>query len=251
MSPDCDPQRLSQISTAWTLLARASGPPDDPQARAWAALIDRYHEAAYRYLAAIARDPDVAAELFQEFAVKFLRGDFGRADRTRGRFRDYLKTSLRHLVAAHRRGPATRPGPALEHPSEIADARADEAGEPDEEFLTAWRKALLDRAWQALEAGQRDGGAPYFVALRAHTDRPELTSAQLAEHLTATLGPAEAFTDAGVRKLLQRAREAFTDLLVEEVAGSVPTRDRDRLERELIDLGFHGYCRRALERWAP
>jgi DNA-directed RNA polymerase specialized sigma24 family protein len=246
-----DAQRLSQISTAWTLLARARGRSDDPEARAWAALIERYHEAAYRYLAAIVRDPDVAAELFQEFAVKFLRGDFGRADRARGRFRDYFKTSLRHLVSAHHRGRATRPGPALEHPSAIADPREDDTDGSDEEFLTAWRKALLDRAWRALEVGQHDGGAPYFVALRAHTDRPDLTSAQLAEHLTATLGPAEAFTDAGVRKLLQRAREAFTDLLVEEVAGSVPTRDRDRLEQELIDLGFHGYCRRALERWTP
>ncbi|HET6573271.1 MAG TPA: hypothetical protein VFG68_06695 [Fimbriiglobus sp.] len=243
-----DAQRLSQISTAWTLMAQARGRPDDPEARAWAALIDRYHQAAYRYLLAIARDPDIAAELFQEFAVKFLRGDFGRADRTRGRFRDYLKASLRHLVSAQRRGHAR---PALEHPSEIADARADAADESDEEFLTAWRKALLDRAWQALEAGQRDGGAPYFAALRTHTDRPELSSAQLAEHLTATLRPAEPFTDAGVRKLLQRAREAFTDLLVEEVANSVPTRDRDRLEQELIDLGFHSYCRRALERWTP
>jgi RNA polymerase sigma-70 factor (ECF subfamily) len=245
-----DAQRLSQISTAWTLLAQARGRSDDPEARAWAALIDRYHEAAYRYLLAVARDPDIAAELFQEFAVKFLRGDFGRADRTRGRFRDYLKTSLRHLVSAHHRGRA-RPGPTLEHPSEIADTRADDADEPDEEFLTAWRKALLDRAWQALEAGQAEGGAPYHAALRAHTDQPDLTSAQIAEHLTATLRPTEPFTDAGVRKLLQRARETFTDLLVEEVANSVPTRDRDRLEREVIDLGFHSYCRRALERWTP
>jgi RNA polymerase sigma-70 factor (ECF subfamily) len=242
-------QRLSQISTAWTLLAKARGRPEDPEARAWAALIERYHEAAHRYLLAVARDPDVAAELFQEFAVKFLRGDFGRADRTRGRFRDYLKTSLRHLVSAHHR--AARPGQALEHPSEVADARGNDADESDEEFLIAWRKGLLDRAWQALEAGQRAGGAPYYAALRVHADQPELTSAQLAGRLTATLGPAVAFTDAGVRKLLQRAREDFTDLLVEEVAGSVPTRDRDRLERELIDLGFHGYCRRALERWTP
>ncbi|HVK14302.1 MAG TPA: hypothetical protein VM597_36510 [Gemmataceae bacterium] len=242
-------QRLSQISTAWTLLTKARGRPEDPEARAWTALIERYHEAAYRYLLAVARDPDIAAELFQEFAVKFLRGDFVRADRTLGRFRDYLKTSLRHLVSAHHR--ASRPVLAIEHPSEIADARGDEADESDAEFLIAWRKALLDRAWQALEAGQRAGGAPYYAALRMHADQPELTSAQLAEHLTATLGPVEAYTDAGVRKLLQRARESFTDLLVEEVAGSVPTRDHDRLERELIDLGFHGYCRRALERWTP
>jgi hypothetical protein len=121
----------------------------------------------------------------------------------------------------------------------------------DEEFLAAWRKALLDRAWQALEAAQQADGAPYHAALRAHTERPDLTSPQLADLLTSALRPAAALTDSGVRKLLQRARESFTDFLVEEVAASVPTRDRDRLEQELIDLGFHGFCRRALERWRP
>ncbi len=249
MSSDRDPQRLSQISTAWTLLAQARDRAEDPEARAWAALIERYHEAAYRYLAAVAGDPDVAAELFQEFAVRFLRGDFGGADRSRGRFRDYLKASLRHLVAEYRRRDARRPEGPL-GPVEPASPPEEVVPAEDEEFLAAWRKALLDRAWRVLEAGQ-NGGAPYYAALRAHTDRPELTSVQLAEHLTAALGPTEPFTDAGVRKLLQRAREAFTDLLVGEVATSVPTRDRDRLEQELIDLGFHGYCRRALERWAP
>jgi RNA polymerase sigma-70 factor (ECF subfamily) len=250
VSADHDPHRLSQISTAWTLLAQARDRSDDPEARAWAALIERYHEAAYRYLVAVARDPDVAAELFQEFALRFLRGDFGRADRSRGRFRDYLKSSLRHLVAEYHRQGARRPEGPL---GSVALAAPQEEATPaeDEEFLTAWRKALLDRAMQALKAGQKEGGAPYHAVLKAHTDRPELTSSQLAEHLTATLGPAESFTDAGVRKLLQRARETYTDLIVEEVAGSVPTRDRDRLERELIDLGFHGYCRRALERWTP
>jgi hypothetical protein len=63
------------------------------------------------------------------------------------------------------------------------------------------------------------------------------------------LRPAEPFTDAGVRKLLQRGREMLTDLLVAEVAASVPTRDKERLAQELIDLGFYGYCRKALERW--
>jgi RNA polymerase sigma-70 factor (ECF subfamily) len=244
-----DSQRLSQISTAWSLLSRARRPPDDPEAAAWGALIERYHTAAYRYLTAVTRDPDLAAELFQEFAVRFLRGDLGGADRARGRFRDYLKTTLRNLVAASHRAGTRRPDPLGS--VELAAPEEEVVAAEDEEFLAAWRKALLDRAWQALEAGQAAGGAPYHAALRAHTDRPELTSAQLAGHLTEALAPSEPFTDAGVRKLLQRAREAFTDLLVEEVAASVPTRDRDRLERELIDLGFHGYCRRALDRWTP
>jgi hypothetical protein len=86
--------------------------------------------------------------------------------------------------------------------------------------------------------------------LRARADQPDLPSTELAVWLTNRVKPKEPFTDAGVRKLLQRARDLLTDSLVVEVAASVPTRDRERLAQELIDLGFYGYCRKALERWS-
>jgi DNA-directed RNA polymerase specialized sigma24 family protein len=250
VAQDIPADRLSQISTQWTLLAKARGEPADPDARLWCSLMERYHEAAYRYLHAAARDPDIAAELFQEFALRFLRGDFHRADQTRGRFRDYLKASLRHLVAEyHRRAAARRVSDV--NPEELSAPEEETGAASDEAFLVTWRKALLDRAWAALLKAEREGGAPYHSALRLHTDQPDLTSIQLADKLTERLRPAQPFTDAGVRKLIQRARDTLTDLIVEEVARSVPTRDRNRLEEELIELGFHGYCRRALERWEP
>ena len=36
--------------------------------------------AAYRYLLGAVHDPDAADDLCQDFAVRFLRGDFRRAD---------------------------------------------------------------------------------------------------------------------------------------------------------------------------
>src|SRR5262245_28087149 len=82
------PNRLSQISTVWTDLVRLHGgdrpgTAGDPRATA-VALIGRYHEAVYSYLVAATRDPDRAAELFQEFALRFLRGDFRNLDPQRG-----------------------------------------------------------------------------------------------------------------------------------------------------------------------
>jgi hypothetical protein len=47
-----------------------------------------YHRAVHRYLLGALRDEDAAEELFQEFALRFVRGDFRWADRGRGRFRD-------------------------------------------------------------------------------------------------------------------------------------------------------------------
>ena len=126
----------------------------------------------------------------------------------------------------------------------------DVADSTDEAFLSHWRESLLDCAWKGLLATEKAGGPPHFTALRARADKPDLPSGDLAMWLTERLRPAEPFTDAGVRKLLQRGREMLTDLLVAEVAASVPTRDRERLAQELIDLGFYAYCRKALERWA-
>ena len=42
MGPIDSPGRLSQISTAWTLLGQAKEKAADPEARAWAILIERY-----------------------------------------------------------------------------------------------------------------------------------------------------------------------------------------------------------------
>src|SRR5262245_57328630 len=94
--------RLSGISTLWSTFFQAhkSG---DAAVAARQALLERYSGAVYRYLLGAVRNEDTAADLTQEFALRFLRGDFHRADPQRGRFRDYLKTSLIHLVNDHHR----------------------------------------------------------------------------------------------------------------------------------------------------
>lgn len=238
---DVSAERLSQISTMWTALAAHEGGLSDEHRRTSTAFIERYQRAVYGYLLRSVRDPDRAAELFQEFALRFLKGDFRQADPQRGRFRDYLRTVLINLVRRGHRGPGN---------VALAAEPAVMGEEPDEgEFLAQWREALLEVAWQGLKDEQARGGPPFYTVLRMRADNPDANSATLADQLTATLKPAEPFTDAGVRKLLQRGREVFSDRVVEEVARSIPTRDRDRVAQELIDLGFLGFCKKALDRW--
>jgi RNA polymerase sigma-70 factor (ECF subfamily) len=247
MSARNDTGRLSQISTMWTEMVRARGGAGDDARAVAAALIDRYQEAAYGYLLTVVRDPDRATELFQEFALRFLRGDFKHFDPDRGRFRDYLRAVLINLVRGSY-GPAGQPRTVAAAPDQLADPAAG-TPDPDDSFVTNWRQALLASAWRVLEQEQAQGGPPYFAALRARVDRPDCPSAELAAALTVQLRPDQPFTDAGVRKLLQRGRELFIDRVVEEVARSVPTRDPDRVARELIDLGFYWFCKKALARW--
>ena len=72
--------RLSRISTMWTLVLQAHGGPADAATTAQRLLMQRYCGSVYRYLLGAVRDEDAAMELFQEFALRFARGDFRRAD---------------------------------------------------------------------------------------------------------------------------------------------------------------------------
>ena len=112
MSPVDQDDRLSRIATRWTAVFRAHGDAPTQAEAARHRLMLHYSGAVYRYLLGAVRDPDVAADLCQEFAVRFLRGDFRRADPGRGRFRDYLKTVAEPPGERPPPGPAGRAGAA-------------------------------------------------------------------------------------------------------------------------------------------
>jgi len=236
---DC---HLSQISTAWTLVGQAHGGSAEARLAAQAALFQRYRRAVYRYLLAALHDAHAADDLFQEFSLKFVRGDFRGADPERGRFRNLLKTSLSNMIVNRRkqRSPLT----ASEQLAAATDPRA-AAVEAD--FLDHWRKELLGRAWEALADAQKPGGPPYHAVLRLRSEQPELSAAELAERVSRQSQVTPALTEAGVRKVLQRARALFTDRLVDEVARSLASGNRDELADELRELGMYAYCRRSLE----
>src|SRR5580765_2902538 len=101
MDPAILEKRLSQMKTRWTVLFEAHQPEGDAAGRARRDLLLHYHAAVHRYLLGTLRDATAAEDLTQDFAVRFLRGDFKQADPERGRFRDFLKTSLRRLVFDH------------------------------------------------------------------------------------------------------------------------------------------------------
>src|SRR5262245_13295009 len=104
-------RRLGEISTMWTILQQAHDRSEELATAAQAKLVQRYFGAVYHYLLGAVRDTDVAAELTQEFVLRFLQGRFRHADPGRGRFRDYLKTALIHMVNDHRTSTKDAPEP--------------------------------------------------------------------------------------------------------------------------------------------
>jgi RNA polymerase sigma-70 factor (ECF subfamily) len=235
--------RLSRIMTLWTLVHQAQAEPGEEVAAAQRALLDRYGGAVRRYLLGSLRDRDAAEELFQEFACRLLRGDLARADSERGRFRDYVKGVLFHLVANWHNQQRRRPQhlaaePAAPKPPSMPDE--------DRAFLENWRAELLSRAWNALSACEQQTGQPCYTVLRLRAEHPKLHSPELAQRLSELVG--RPFTAVAVRQALHRARDRFADLLLDEIRHSLADPTTDRLEQELIDLGLLHYCQPAMER---
>ena len=59
---------------------------------------DVYQIPIRKFFLCLCNSPTQAEDQFQDFAVKFLEGAFSKYDPEKGRFRDYLKQSLRHQV---------------------------------------------------------------------------------------------------------------------------------------------------------
>jgi RNA polymerase sigma-70 factor (ECF subfamily) len=241
---DQDP-RLTQLSTQWTLVFQAHhGTPEEVGA-AQVKLMGRYAGAVHRYLLAVLRDPDAADELNQEFALRFLRGDFQRADPARGRFRDFVKRSLRNLMIDYWRRRQTRPQPLANDLPEPADAAAVDSAF-DSQFLASWRAEVMSRAWKGLAQLQEKTDQPHYTVLKLRVDYPDLRSPELAERLSAALG--RPISAGSLRMALQRSRDRFVELLLREVSGGLIAPTADELEQELIDLGLLKYCESALKR---
>lgn len=238
-----DDQHLSQIVTLWSVVRRAHDGQADSIRSAQEEMLDRYGGAVRRYLLGALRDPDAADEVFQEFALRFVRGDFQSADPQLGRFRSYLKTVVYRLIVDHqrRRNRQARNQPL---PEDGPLFTADTDIESDERFLQSWREELLARAWQGLEDSSDREGSLHYHVLRLRAERPELRSAEIAEQLSRTHG--KPLTAGNIRVLLHRARQKFAERLLEQVSHSLASGDREQVEQELITLNLHDYCRDCL-----
>jgi RNA polymerase sigma factor (sigma-70 family) len=226
-------ERLTQISTIWTTIGSAHTPGPQSQA-AMEELVGRYHDAVTRYIHLKVRDNHLADEVLQEFWKKLLEGKLAGADKSKGRFRDYLRTVLHRLIIDHFRTRKLQPLP----PGDLLDS-----SRPDEDFDRVWREAVLTRVWSRLETYQ--AATPknrYATVLQLRRDFPKASIDDIAEKLggiTRTPVSPEAF-----RKNLQRARAKFIELLVQELRETIHPTNTEDIEAEIFDLGLGHLYRR-------
>lgn len=239
VAPPGSGHHLSQIQTAWTVIRNAHRSSDTLRRDACRALLDRYGDAVLRYLRKSVGERAAADELYQEFALRLLTGRFCRASPGCGRFRDYIKTALFHLVRDHYRRLGRREAVAIREEL-VEDPRA--GGE--DAFASSWRDSLLARTWERLAAHETRTGQPHHSVLRLRVDFPDFDSTQLAAAVSERLG--RSIREGALRVALHRARRRFAQLLVEDVADSLQQPSAEQIEQELIALRLLRYCRPAL-----
>jgi RNA polymerase sigma-70 factor (ECF subfamily) len=239
--------RLADLSTQWNLVFEARSGTPEQVSLAMSRLMCRYSGAVHRYLLKALKNPEAAEELDQEFAVRFLRGDFKHGDPSRGRFRDYVKRAVQNLMKDYyrrRRRDGAAPLESGVHEPAVLD---EGLAQFDRQFLLSWRNDLLDRTWGSLNELERSSGQPHHTILRLRVDEPDLTSTEWAARLSERLG--RPMTPGAFRQALQRARREFALRLLTEVRASLleePT--PQALEEELADLELLEYCRPYLKR---
>src|SRR5215831_13234732 len=167
-------ERLTDIDTIWTTISSAHTPGPESQ-KAMNELVGRYHDAVARYIYLKVRDKHLADEVLQEFWTKLLTGKLAGADRSKGRFRDYLRTVLHRLIIDHFRTRKLQPLP----PGDLLDA-----SRPDEDFDRVWREAVIDRVWSRLETHQATNPKNrYATVLQLRRDFPKASIDEIAAKL--------------------------------------------------------------------
>lgn len=146
-------------ATAWSVIRGAQDTPGDSTSRALGRLISVYWRPVYWTLR---RDwnagPEDARDLTQEYFARFLETEM--VDSVRedlGRFRSYVKATLKHFMLHQRRHDAAwkRGGDhrivALEDLSQVESDPADRTASPSQQFERELMQSILQQALADLE----------------------------------------------------------------------------------------------------
>lgn len=222
--------RLDAITTHWSRV-------NDP---AW--FILRYELAVRKYLTALLKNSDSVQEVIHEVLVGILKRGLVQIKDSPGRFRDYLRTSLRHAVFQYWRKQAKAPTGDANFDAIVSEQPSPEE-EIDKVWIAQWRECLLDRTWRVFRQQQEKGevNKAYYIILRLTVDNPGLSSTALAAKAGVILD--KSIRPDAARQYLRRARRHYAELLRDEVARTLDNPSPESLVDEFIDLGILDYMR--------
>jgi RNA polymerase sigma factor (sigma-70 family) len=220
-------------TTRWTLVVAAGAPNGKEAKTALASLCESYWYPLYAYLRRHGYPADQAQDLTQEFFVRLSEGRYlDRADPNKGRFRAFLLTSLKFVVADEEdRHRARKRGGgevlSLEFSSGEERYRREPGHDetPERIFERSWALSVLDRVVERLRIEFVHHGRPeHFerlkVFLLGHSDAPY---AALAREMSTSEG--------ALKVAIHRLRKRYRELFRLEIADTVA--DPAEVESEL------------------
>lgn len=225
-------------TTQWTLVLAAGDTSRRDSREALADLCGRYWYPLYAYVRRRGHGAAEAEDLTQGFFATLIEKNYlGDADRSRGRFRTFLLTSLKHYLANEwHRGRARKRGggaPVLSLDVDDAEARfrlePAEATTPEEVYDRRWAHLQLGNAMERLAAEMEETGR----SERFTTLRPYLTG-QGADVPYRDAARSLGTSEGAVKVAVHRLRKRFGELLREEIAATVAEAEVDDELRHLF-----------------
>jgi RNA polymerase sigma-70 factor (ECF subfamily) len=144
-------------STRWSLILRAGAPASSEHRAALTELCSIYWYPLYAFIRRKGNDPDRALDLSQSYFARLIeKGIVARADRSKGRFRAFLRTDCEHFLIDNQRRQRVRARvlkPISIDGDEAANRYRFEPADrmtPDRIFDRAWALTLLDRVLELL-----------------------------------------------------------------------------------------------------
>lgn len=218
-------------TTRWSIIIDGANHDNDEQKarRALTHLCRIYWRPIFSFICRRGSSQEDAQDLTQDFFAMILQTNWlQQADRSRGRFRSFLLTSLKHFVTdAHDKKVARKRGGGVsfvswddwmaEAPSQLTvSARSLETMAPDRLFDLRWAATVVEQALRRLsEECERKGKLRLFDGLSGHlaAERADVSY----PHLATELGVSEAI----VKRQLHNMRQRYRWLLRDEVSRTV------------------------------
>jgi RNA polymerase sigma factor (sigma-70 family) len=226
------------VTTHWSVVLSAQESGAERSGQALEALCRTYWYPLYGYARRMGHSPADAEDLTQGFFARLLEKDYLKAAaREKGRFRTFLLVALKRFMANEwdRQHAAKRGGFAQVVPIDqtIAESRfASEAAHqvpPDVLFDRQWATTLLERTMARLsEEYLASGRARLFEHLQDCLAKGEsaLSYSEIAARLN--------LTEAAVKMAVHRLRGRYREILQQEIAQTVSS--REEVEEELRHL---------------
>jgi RNA polymerase sigma-70 factor (ECF subfamily) len=216
-------------TTLWSVVQAAGQGPSVPAQRALETLCRAYWYPIYAYARRKGYKPEEAEDLTQEFFARLIAKDhFRLADRSKGKFRGFLLSTLDYFLAREwRRAHRLKRGGQFtfismdEHPPEERyQLEPADHETPERKFLRNWALTVLKQAMNALQSEcEANGKARLFGEAKnlISGERHGETYAQISRSLNMGEG--------AVRVAVHRLRQRYGELLRSEVAHTVDTED--------------------------